>query len=88
MERLSRGVVMSWRENNINNDEKEERRKSRTGFEKRRSGVPVLLFVCGGKSFKPQDLKVARDCLKHCNYNGSCRCHIVKCYISLGRYFC
>ncbi|KAG8268292.1 hypothetical protein J6590_030674 [Homalodisca vitripennis] len=29
-----------------------ERRKSRTGFEKRRSGVPVLVFVCGEKSFR------------------------------------
>ncbi|KAG8328906.1 hypothetical protein J6590_099198 [Homalodisca vitripennis] len=53
MERFGIGVVMeSWGENNIKNEEQKERRKSRTGFERRRSGVPVLVFVrcrkCGG----------------------------------------
>ncbi|KAG8290736.1 hypothetical protein J6590_077017 [Homalodisca vitripennis] len=45
MERFGRGMIMSWRENKKKIRNKEKRRKSRTGFEKRRSGVPVLVFV-------------------------------------------
>ncbi|KAG8324775.1 hypothetical protein J6590_084198 [Homalodisca vitripennis] len=53
MERFGRGVVMSWREKNIKKEEQRGRENnSRTGFEKRRSGVPVLVFVCGEKYFR------------------------------------
>ncbi|KAG8247615.1 hypothetical protein J6590_057172 [Homalodisca vitripennis] len=44
MERFGRGVVMSWRENNIKTEEQGSRGRE---VEKRGSGVLVLVFVCG-----------------------------------------
>ncbi|KAG8293852.1 hypothetical protein J6590_007517 [Homalodisca vitripennis] len=38
MERFGRGVVMSWRENNIKTEEQEERKKSKMGIRKARFG--------------------------------------------------
>ncbi|KAG8257648.1 hypothetical protein J6590_045116 [Homalodisca vitripennis] len=53
MERFGRGVVMSWRENNIKNEEQGGEEEVEEGFEKRRSGVPVLVSCAGKKSFRP-----------------------------------
>ncbi|KAG8333897.1 hypothetical protein J6590_101165 [Homalodisca vitripennis] len=53
---LRRGHELAGEQHQMRN--KEEGKKSRTGFEKRRSGVPVLVFVCWEKSFRRNKCQV------------------------------